>query len=250
MKMIEYAKLRQMDTVLEVGAGIGHLTKFLCKNVAKVYAIEVDPRLVKVLQDRFNETENVDIIYGDILKVKIPQFNKIVCNPPYSISSPLIFKLLQNSFEIGIMTLQKDFAKRLVAKEGNKEYGRLTVMASLKANIKVLDYVPPEAFYPIPEVESAIVEIVPLNREDSVLNWTNFSEFIRIVFNQRNKKLRNGLISFLKNRYSIDEEKIEEILEKLPHLEERVYKLNPESLSSLFNKINQTLAIIEDRKCL
>jgi len=249
-KMVDYARLQKEDIVLEIGAGLGHLTALLCKKVAKVYAVEIDSKLIKILQNRFTDTDNVDVIAGDVLKVQLPNFNKIVSNPPYSISSPLIFRILQSKFEAGIMTLQKDFARRLVANEGNKEYGRLTVMVARKANVKILEYVPRQVFYPAPKVESAIIEIAPFRNEDTmVLNEEKFSEFIRIVFSQRNKKLRNGIISFLKNQHDIHE-KVENVIDGLPDIEERVYKISPKRLCALFNEIYERLTVTEHAKCL
>jgi 16S rRNA (adenine1518-N6/adenine1519-N6)-dimethyltransferase len=248
--MVEYAKLRKEDIVLEVGAGLGHLTELLCKKVAKVYAVEIDPKLIEILQNRFIDTDNVDILAGDVLKLQLPNFNKIVSNPPYSISSPLIFKILQSKFEVGIMTLQKDFAGRLIANEGNKEYGRLTVMVTRKANVKVLEYVPSRVFYPAPKVESAIIEIVPFKDENTmVLNEEKFSEFMRVVFSQRNKKLRNGIISFLKNQHDING-KVENIIDGLPDMGERVYKISPRRLCALFNEIYERLTVTEHTKRL
>ncbi len=249
-KMVDYAKLHKEDIVLEIGAGLGHLTELLCEKVAKVYAVEIDSKLIRILQNRFVDTYNVNIIAGDALKVQLPNFNKIVSNPPYSISSPLIFRILQSKFEAGIMTLQKDFARRLVANEGNKEYGRLTVMVARNANVKVLEYVPRQVFYPAPKVESAIIEIIPFKDEDTaVLNEEKFSEFIRVVFSQRNKKLRNGIISFLKNQHDING-KVKNIIRDLPEIEERVYKISPRRLCALFNEIYERLTVNEHTKCL
>jgi len=126
--MISGASLNKNDVVLEIGAGLGFLTRLLSQECKQVIAVEVDPRLMRILRTELQDLENVKLIRGDVLKVPIPSFSKVVSNPPFYISSPILFWLLDKKFERATVTFQKEFAERLVASAGTREYGRLTVM--------------------------------------------------------------------------------------------------------------------------
>ena len=104
------AELKSEDVVLEIGAGIGNLTERLARKAKKVIAIELDPALVNILHDRFDNVGNIEIIAGDALKVDFPEFDKVVSNLPYSISSEITFKLLRHKFKLGILMYQYEFA--------------------------------------------------------------------------------------------------------------------------------------------
>ena len=112
-RMISCASLNKEDVVLEVGAGLGFLTELLSQECKRVVAVEVDSKLVKILKDQLHGLQNVDLIEGDILSVNVPPFNKMVSTPPYSISSPILFWLLERAFDCAILTFQKEFAERL-----------------------------------------------------------------------------------------------------------------------------------------
>ncbi|RLG57870.1 MAG: 16S rRNA methyltransferase, partial [Candidatus Hydrothermarchaeota archaeon] len=114
---VEYAELSSKDVVLEIGSGFGSLTKFLVEKAKKVYAIERDSTLIEVLKS-YVIAKNLEIIQRDALRITFPEFNKCVSNLPYVISSPITFKLLKHDFEKAILTYQKEFAERLIAKPG------------------------------------------------------------------------------------------------------------------------------------
>jgi len=156
-RQIEYASLSSKDTVLEIGAGYGVLTKRIARKAGRVIAVEVDRSLAGSLEG----IPNTEIICNDILDVDFGalEFNKVISNLPYQISSPVTFKLLKSNFELGILMYQKEFADRLVAKPGDGGYSRLSVMASYTADWDVLEIIPPSAFRPRPRVNSAIVRV-------------------------------------------------------------------------------------------
>ena len=120
----------------------------------KVIAVEVDPTLVSFLRKHLHSLQNLELIEGDILKLSLPHFSKVVSTPPYSISSPLLFRLLENKFDFAVLILQKEFAERLAASVGTKEYGRLTVTIYYRTDVELLDVVPRTMFYPPPDVDS------------------------------------------------------------------------------------------------
>ncbi len=200
-RIIAYAGLRESDVVLEIGAGTGVLTEKLAERAERVIAIESDPSFVRLLYQHFKSTNNtnntnVEIVHGDALKIEFPRFNKIVSNLPYSISSQITFKLLEYPFETAILMYQYEFAKRMAASHGSKDYGRLSISVQYKTNVELLEIVPATAFSPEPSVRSAIVRLTTRAPEYDVLNYEFFSKFLNAVFSQRRKKLRNSIKSF------------------------------------------------------
>ena len=196
-QLISYASLTKNDVVLEVGAGFGFLTQLLSSKCKKVIALEIDPQLVYFLSKQFSHLQNIELIQGDILKVAIPDFNKVVSTPPYSISSPLLFRLLKSSFDSAVLILQKEFAERLAASVGSKNYGRLTVTVHYWADVELLDCVSRDMFYPPPDVDSMILRLKPRAPPFHVNDEETFFEIVRTLFTQRNKKVRNAVIPFL-----------------------------------------------------
>ncbi len=189
-KMVRYADLSYRDVVLEVGCGFGNLTELLLRYSKRVYGIEVDRRFCKILREKFRdeiESGRFVLVEGDALKVEFPKFDKFVSNIPYNISTPLTFKLLKHDFKLAVVTYQREFAERLVAKEGDKRYGRLSVVVKAYCRAEILERIPPKAFKPKPKVESAMVKIVP-EPEIDVKNKDVFEDFVRFAFSRRRKK--------------------------------------------------------------
>jgi 16S rRNA (adenine1518-N6/adenine1519-N6)-dimethyltransferase len=241
--LVDYANLSSDDVILEVGAGFGFLTEVLIKKAEKVIAVEIDPRLVRVLRRRLSGIENVEILEGDILKMDIQGFNKVVSTPPYSISSPLLFWLFERPFELAVLTLQKEFAERLNAPIGSEDYCRLTVMTYSKAEVELLDLVPNEAFYPPPEVDSMIVRIKPRRTPPfQVENSKVFEDVVRVLFTQRNKKVKNAVVQYFRE-HGINKHKASKLAVTLPFREKRVRDLAPEDFGELANEIFQKTAV-------
>jgi len=237
-KLVSYASLSREDIVLEVGAGLGSLTKLLSQKCKSVLAVEVDAALIRILRRELWGINNVVLIKGDIMNLSLPSFNKIVSNPPYSISSPLLFRLLEKDFDCAVLTLQEELAKRLVAQVGSRDYGRLTVATYYSAEIDLLDHVPREMFYPQPDVDSRIVFLKPRAPPFPVKDGTVFFELLRTLFTQRNKKTRNAIIPFLGKR-GMKGEEARKLADSLPFHEERVRRLAPEDFAFLSNEIVQ-----------
>ncbi|MFQ6064499.1 MAG: 16S rRNA (adenine(1518)-N(6)/adenine(1519)-N(6))-dimethyltransferase RsmA [Candidatus Bathyarchaeia archaeon] len=237
-KMISYASLGKEDIVLEVGAGLGFLTKLLCRKCEKVLAIEVDAGLIKALREELKGFDNAVLIEGDILNVSVPSFNKVVSTPPYSISSPLLFWLLERDFECAVLTFQEELAERLVAQVGSKDYCRLTVNTYYRAEAELLDRVSKEMFYPQPEVDSRIVRLKPREPPFSVKDETVFFELVRTLFTQRNKKMRNAIVPLLRKR-GMEGKEARRLADLLPFHDRRVKRLAPEDFGFLANEIAQ-----------
>jgi 16S rRNA (adenine1518-N6/adenine1519-N6)-dimethyltransferase len=220
---VDYAELTHNDVVLEIGPGKGIITRLLAKRAKQVVAIELDVSLVQQL--KVTLPENVTLIHGDAVKVDfstLPRFTKIVSNLPFQISSPITFKLLEYPFSKAILIYQKDFADRLVAVPGTKEYSRLTIGVYYKAYCKILEKVPRTCFSPPPRVDSCIVELIRREKPAfDVINERFFFELTKQLFNHRRKKIRFTISSLYDDH------------EELPYLDQRVEALTPEQLGEL-----------------
>jgi 16S rRNA (adenine1518-N6/adenine1519-N6)-dimethyltransferase len=239
-RLVSYASIIKDDVVLEVGAGLGFLTQLLSSECKKVIAVEVDPKLVRILREQLHNLQNVELIEGDILKVSLPPFNKVVSTPPYSLSSPLLFRLLESKFDYAVVLLQKEFAERLAASVGNKDYGRLTVNIYYRADVEILDYVPRTMFYPMPDVDSMMVRLKPREPPFQVEDEEAFFELVQVLFTQRNKKVRNALIPFLRKR-EITGKKAMELADSTIYRAKRVRELAPEDFAILTSELLQNL---------
>lgn len=187
----DYASLSEKDKVLEIGPGTGNLTRVLSERAGEVFAIEADPNLAASLKGRF---KNVTVTKGDALRVPLPDYNKVVSNLPYQISSKITFRLLERPFDLAVLMYQREFAERMVAMPGTKEYGRLTLNVSLRAEAEILEFVPRGAFRPMPAVESAIVRLRP--REERIdVDRQVFDDLTRRLFSMRRKKVKKSLAS-------------------------------------------------------
>lgn len=234
-RLINYADLKGKQTVLEIGPGLGGLTLNLAKKTNKVVAIEKDPRLYSYLKNKI--PQNVELINADVMKIAFPDFDIVVSNLPYQISSPVTFKLLEYGFEKALLMYQKEFAERMTAECGDKNYSRLSVNVYYRAHCKILEFVSRKAFYPIPEVDSAIVELIPREPPFSVVSEKNFFKVLESLFAQRRKKIKNSLEGFvakeLRKIEAHNKSAIKDIIQSLPFINERVERLSPEKIGEL-----------------
>jgi 16S rRNA (adenine1518-N6/adenine1519-N6)-dimethyltransferase len=238
---ISYAKIKRSDTILEIGPGVGTLTELLAENAGKVYAVEMDARMVEILKRRLKN--RVEIIEGDFLKVELPHFDKTISNIPYSISSPLTFRLLSRDFKVAILTYQKEFAQRMVAKPGEKNYSRLSVATYYHANAEILEVLPPEVFYPLPEVDSTIVKLTPKKKPFKV-NEKLFFDMLRGLFQHKKKTLKKALFFSLSDIFGIEsKDKRKEIVDSFDEklTKRRVFTLSPEELAEICDMLEGKL---------
>jgi len=236
-KIVSYAEISPNDTVLEVGSGLGALTQLLQDKAKRVIAVEKDPELVSLLYRRFHDNPKVEVVNADILRIDPPKYDKVVATPPYNISSKLLFLLLKRKCRSIVLTFQKEFAERLVAKPGTRSYGRLSVTLNHKANTEILDYIPREAFRPKPKVDSAIVKITPKETEQTV-NEELFADLVRGLFTQRRRNLRSALKHYIEKRIG---GRTEEML-GLDLPDRRVYQLSVEEFEELTQKLTSLLS--------
>jgi 16S rRNA (adenine1518-N6/adenine1519-N6)-dimethyltransferase len=232
--MSDYASLDPSCVTLDIGAGLGFLTRFLASKCQRVLAVEIDRHLVEVLREQLRSLPNVRIIKGNVLKEEIPEFNSIVSIPPYQISTRLITWLFRRSFDCAVLVFQKEFAGRLTASVGSDDYGWLTVLTYYHAGCELLDDVPSKLFYPQPEVGSVIVRLKlkrqqPLTLKDEAL----FTKLTKQLFTQRNRKVRKAILPFLEDINAEAGEDVVKRADSLPFHEKRVRELAPEDFGVL-----------------
>ncbi len=196
--IVNDAEITSIDNVLEIGAGEGSLTKILDKNAKKVISYEIDKDLEVALKGL--NLKNTTFIFKDVLEEPIEEIEnnfsgnyKIVANLPYYITTPLIFKFLNNSDKVISLTImvQKEVAERMIAKSGEKNFGILSIMTNFYGDVQITRFVNRKMFYPVPNVDSAIVKI-DIKKKYNV-NKEKFYRFIQSCFSMRRKTLRNNL---------------------------------------------------------
>lgn len=203
LRVLDAADLQPEDVMLEIGPGLGALTLLAAERVRQVIAVEVDARLVAILQTVIDEQRlpNITIIQANALSQSVPELlrgepqAKVVANIPYSITSPLLEHLLKyNSYiPVIVLTVQQEVAERLVAKPGSAAYGALSLFVQYHTQAEYLGRVPNTAFYPQPEVDSAIVRLTPVPDRLPPLEQKWFFKLTRAGFGKRRKTLRNAL---------------------------------------------------------
>ncbi|NLJ97556.1 MAG: 16S rRNA (adenine(1518)-N(6)/adenine(1519)-N(6))-dimethyltransferase RsmA [Clostridiales bacterium] len=224
-KIIKAADITKEDFVLEIGPGIGTLTQYLCESAGKVAAVEIDKKLIPILEETLSDYDNVTIINDDILKFDIHSLIrvsnegrpiKIVANLPYYITTPIIMDLFERHIPLINITImiQKEVADRIQAKPGSKEYGALSLAVQYYSKPYLAANVPPNCFMPRPKVGSAVINLTPYTKplyhvEDEKLLFS----LIRASFNQRRKTLVNGIYNY--EGLSFSKEDIIEALESL-----------------------------------
>ena len=235
-KLSGYASLNKKDVVLDAGAGFGFLTRFMADKCQFVIAVEKDPHVAEVLSEQLIGIANVTVIEGDVVKVMLPGFNKVVSIPPYYMSSRLVLWLFDRSFDCAILILQKEFANRLLAAVGSDDYGWLTVVTCHNAAVELLDMVPKSMFYPQPEVDSVIARLTPWNTAPfKVRDEAFFRCMTQWLFTQRNKKLGNSLMPFIKSTFKLAKEDAKKMTYALPFREKRARELRPKDFGELAN---------------
>jgi 16S rRNA (adenine1518-N6/adenine1519-N6)-dimethyltransferase len=200
-------QIAEGELVIEVGPGTGTLTEELMARGATLLAVEIDRALAEKFQERFGSDGNVSLIAGDALDGKhalnsrlleeirkaksLGKVVKLVANLPYNIASPLIIEMLIAGVDLLAFTVQKEVADRLRAGPGSKEYGTLSIMVQLLAEVEVIRTLPKQSFWPMPKIESSLVRLMRNDRLGA--KAAEFGTFVRQIFSARRKTLRNAL---------------------------------------------------------
>ncbi|GAB6945301.1 16S rRNA (adenine(1518)-N(6)/adenine(1519)-N(6))-dimethyltransferase RsmA [Vulcanisaeta sp. JCM 14467] len=174
--------------VLEVGTGIGVLTYYLAKVASQVVTIEIDGRLMRIAEQVLRGLDNVSLVQGDALRIPWPSADVLVSNVPYSITSPLIIRIIREGVPRALLTIQREVANRLISEPGNDDYGRLSIITQCNYSVSVLNTYAPDSFYPSPEVYSSLV--VMIRKEPCYSDMKILESTTNILFRHRNKVLR------------------------------------------------------------
>jgi 16S rRNA (adenine1518-N6/adenine1519-N6)-dimethyltransferase len=223
-KIINMSDINDDDVVVEIGAGLGLMTDCLVSKAKKVIAVDIDKRMIDVLQDRFKNKPQVEIVQGDILSYNFSVCQaehasgklRIIGNIPYNISTQILFRLLEFHRHIFSMVLmfQKEVADRIMASPGSKEYGIPSVIISMYGMPSQIMTVPASCFYPKPKVISAVIKIIM--REKPLVDLADddfFYKVVKIAFSKRRKTILNNLRSA--DLPGNSEEKINAVLKKV-----------------------------------
>ncbi len=245
-QIINFGDISKDDVILEIGTGIGTLTIELAKKAKKVIAIEQDKNICEILAKRLKDEkiDNVELINDDALKVDFPNFNKIISNLPYQISSPITFKFLDYDFDLAILMYQKEFADRMNGEVGSKNYSRLSAMLYFKCDVEKLTDVSCESFIPKPQIDSTVVRLTPKENKIPQKDFKTYSKFTKALFQHRNKKIRNALIDSRHIISNIDKKVLKKRLnaiedeELVEYLKKRVVVLTPEEILFISQKLD------------
>ncbi|MCI8345353.1 MAG: 16S rRNA (adenine(1518)-N(6)/adenine(1519)-N(6))-dimethyltransferase RsmA [Clostridia bacterium] len=222
-KIVESANISNEDLIIEIGPGLGTLTKRLLEKAKKVIAIELDKRMISILQERFSLYDNFKLINDDILKVNLNEIIqnekdikevKIVANLPYYITTPIIMKLLEDKLTLKSITVmvQKEVAKRLTSNPGSKQAGAITYAVNYYCEPEEIVLVPNSSFIPEPEVESEVIKLNLRNNPPvKIRSEEVFFKLIKASFMQRRKTLVNGIT----NSGLMSKEEIKTLLKKV-----------------------------------
>lgn len=204
-RILEAARIAPGDEVLEIGAGLGALTFALAGQAERVVTIERDEKLAAALKGPLEKFPNVELVPGDALKIDFREFYrqrrlKVISNLPYSVSSPILIKLLRDReiFSSLVLMLQLEVGERITSLPGGKEYGSLSVLIQAYFDVKSLFRVPAQAFWPVPKVDSVVIEFLPLGSPRvSIPDDELFEKVLRASFSSRRKMIGNSLASIL-----------------------------------------------------
>lgn len=221
--IVEAADVSKEDLIIEIGPGLGTLTKKLLEKAGKVICIEIDERMIGILQDRFSMYYNFKVINDDVLKVNLHEIikrekivnTKIVANLPYYITTPIIMKLLEERLDIKTITvmIQKEVADRLTAKAGKGDTGAITYAINYYTIPKKVLEVANTSFIPVPKVNSSVIQLEILKEPSvKVENEEKLFELIKVAFMQKRKTLVNSLTN--SGKYG-NKNQIEKIMEQL-----------------------------------
>lgn len=217
------AELAEDDVVLEIGAGTGMLTWHLARTGSRVIAVELDADLCEIAREYVGSHDNVQLIHADIhgprktlnptvraaVKRELPERTlKVVSNLPYCISTDLVLSLVELSLPVErlVLVVQKEFANRLLARPGTRNYGPLTVLVRAQATVERLRDLAPSVFWPVPDVTSTLMVIRPdSERRAQIRRYRRFRSLVQTLFTQRRKAMRRALSSMPKPRLSSEQ---------------------------------------------
>jgi len=242
------AEVTMNDFVIEIGPGLGNLTKRLCEKAGHVVVIEIDKEMVEILRTEYSYIHNLEIIEADIMKIDLKELVakaegkavKVVANLPYYITTPILMKLLEEEPGLSLIEImvQKEVADRICAEPTGREFGAITVAVNYYAEPRYMQTVPSFAFLPPPAVDSAVMRLDVLKKPKVQVDKKLFFDIVKASFAMKRKTLLNSLGSA--KLCGINKEKLAKILEDLGiDLNCRAERLSLENFAAIANAYEQ-----------
>lgn len=239
-KIISKSDITKNDIILEIGPGLGALTELLIEKAKKVYAVEIDPILSTYLSEKFSSSANIEIINGDILKIELPNHNKVVSNIPYKITGSIFETVFfKENPPQGIMIIEKHIADRIFSEGNYKNYSRISISVNSFMKPVSRSPVPQNSFYPIPKIDLSLIKITPKPQINQFLSKFEgrkfYLKFIAGIMPYKNKNIVNAIELFLKQigMGKLEKKEILEILKKKKFNNYKVFSFKIEELIEL-----------------
>ncbi|MFB6265968.1 MAG: 16S rRNA (adenine(1518)-N(6)/adenine(1519)-N(6))-dimethyltransferase RsmA, partial [Candidatus Nanohaloarchaea archaeon] len=217
--MVGEAEISEEDVVLEIGAGVGTITKQLVEEAGRVLAYENDPELVRVLEEELGGHENLEVREEDFSSAEVPGFDRCVSNIPFHLSTDVV-QFLGERKALSVLLVQREFAERLVAEPGEDVYSRVTAVTNFSFLPVYLEDVSRSSFYPETDVDASIVKLFPRGEEFDV-DQVFFRDVVDALFVHRKKKTRNAFYDS-RHFFDLSKEEAKDLRDELPHSEKRV----------------------------
>ena len=204
--VVERSGIDENSVVIEIGVGAGTLTREIAKKAKKVYGFEIDTKLKPVLDRTLEGFSNVEIIYKDIMKCSMQEIEDmlggnytLIANLPYYITTPIIMRFIEEASNLDgiVITIQKEVAERITAKEKTADYGSITVSINAVSDSEIIEVIGREKFYPSPNVDSAVVKITMNKNKFKISDMVKFKSLVKCAFTMRRKTLVNNLMKGL-----------------------------------------------------
>ena len=245
--IVSLSSVTENDVVVEIGAGAGTLTREIAAKAKRVVSYEIDGSLRPVLAETLRGADNVEVVFRDFLKEKTPDFEDYICedyiviaNLPYYITTPVIMKFVEEAKHCKrlVIMVQEEVALRLAAKENTPDYGGITASIAVTGDAKIVKKVPRNMFYPVPNVDSAVVRIDLCPPKYGVTDLAFYRKTVKAAFANRRKTLANNLML----SFALTREQAEKVL-SLSEIDllARGETLSPEKFAVLSENLNRTL---------
>ncbi len=219
-RVVDKSGVNSNSTVIEIGVGAGTLTSEIAKKVKKVYGYEIDTKLEPILKETLGNYNNVELIFKDIMKSSMDEIEEkigekytLIANLPYYITTPIIMRFIEDAknCEAIVVTIQKEVALRICAEPKTSDYGAITASINAVGNSEIIEFIGREKFYPMPNVDSAVVKIAIDKNKYEIKDLSAYKKLVKCAFGMRRKTLVNNLIK----EYKITREDAENALKSL-----------------------------------
>lgn len=225
---VEAAGIRDDDKVLEIGPGLGILSKYILERTKNAVFIEKDPALARFVDEEYE----ANVICADALETDLTGYDVVISNLPYHISSEITVRVLCGNFRTAILMYQKEFAAHLTASPGSRDYSRISVFREFYSDAEAIRQVSKDHYYPVPKVDSSIVKLTSREPPFQPRDIDHYFNVVRMLFSHKKRTVRNALLSEAGTLAS-NKKELKPKLEDLPFSDDRVFNLAPEDINKI-----------------